>query len=71
MSEFLLPLLVALSVPAGGLGLLLLLDRLEDTLDEAVRRRCAKAAAIEPHSEGPQASAPAPAGGQRPSRPVA
>jgi hypothetical protein len=50
MAEFML-LLPTLMVPCGGLALLLWLDRLEETLDKAVQRRSARAAAAQAHSE--------------------
>jgi hypothetical protein len=63
MAAFML-VLPSVMVPCGGLGLLLWLDRLEDTLDQAVQRRSAKAAAALDHSEQ---SVPGPAStGQRP-----
>jgi hypothetical protein len=63
MAEFML-LLPTVMVPCGGLALLLWLDRLEDTLDQAVQRRSARAAAALDHSEQ---SVPGPAStGQRP-----
>lgn len=77
MSEFLLPLLVSVLVPVCALTLLLWLAHLEDTLDQSVQRRSAKATAEGARSEqGPapaQARPPAPApvsapAAQRPAR---
>lgn len=50
MAELML-LLPTVMVPCCGLALLLWLDRLEDTLDQAVQRRSARAAAAQVHSE--------------------
>jgi len=50
MSEFIL-LLPTVMVPGCGLALLLWLDRLEDTLDQAVQRRSARAGAGQERSE--------------------
>lgn len=61
MSEFMVPLLVSLLVPGCALALLLWLDHLEDTLDQAISRRSAqKAAADQAGSE--QVPLPTPAG---------
>jgi hypothetical protein len=64
MAEFML-LLPTVMVPCCGLGLLLWLDHLEDTLDQAVRRRSARAAAAQADSEQSVVSGPVPSG-QRP-----
>lgn len=65
MSEFVLPLLLSVLVPGCALALLLWLAHLEDTLDDAVLRRSARAAAEraeQGRSEQTLEPAPAPAG---------
>ena len=65
MSEFLL-LLPIVMVPGCGLTLLLWLDRLEGTVDQAVQRRSARAAAARACPEHCVLPSPASPTGQRP-----
>ena len=67
MAEFMF-LLPTVLVPCGGLALLMWLDHLEETLDQAVQRRSARAAAAQTHSER-SVVVPGPVStGQRPCR---